>query len=182
MRKLLIGLSFLALAACGDDHGDHGHGHDHGEEGLDAHACVHVTSGPEASVTATAEASDAPESWEAHHRVDVTLADLGDDTNGGYVKFTPTESGEYRFITTGDVTLVLNSADGTPIAWETTGTPDGCDAAVAAYAADLEGGTTYLLMFAASSETSVGFVAEKQGGHEGHDHEGEHDHDGHDHK
>lgn len=181
MRFVLIGLLAAGLVACDDHDDDHNHGG--GSEGLDAHACEHVTGGPPAAITAAADHSMAVESWEPHHRIDVTLVEMPSGSNGGFVKFTPETDGHYRFLLDADVGFMLHSADNMHTDWAETGAPEGCDAAAKAYEMELTGGTSYLLVFGPTEASSVGVVARLMAEGDEHDHEGdEHDHEGEEHE
>lgn len=156
MRMWLIGLLATGLVACGDDEHEHEHGH---SEALDAHPCLHVESGPVAAVDATLDAADAPESWQAHHRIDITLAEQDDGMFGGYVAFTAGSTGPHRFLWTADVPVDLRTADDMDFGFPLSADPQGCDAATAVNAAPLSEGVTYLLVFGPTETETVSMVA-----------------------
>jgi hypothetical protein len=112
-----------------------------------------------ASVTAAAAYADAVEGFEPHHRVDVTLVEMPSGANGGFLRFTTTEAGHYRFLLDADTGLMLHTADNMHQAWHETGAPEGCDAAAMAYEMMLAANTPYLLVFGPTEATSVGLVA-----------------------
>lgn len=162
---LLTGLA--ATAGCDD----HDHDHDHGSEPKDVHACEHVESGPEAAVTASVDRAGAPEGFEAHTLVVATLADI-DGGKGGFLTLTLAEAGEYRLLLTAAVPVaILPEGGATAVAPESTGDPDGCDAAAQVQVFDLPAGA-HTLSVGPTTEGTLSFVLELQE---------DHDHDDHDH-
>lgn len=182
---LLTAIIALGFAACGpteeENHDNHDHGenhanhenHDHGEnhanhgEG-EEHACEHFEGGPNASVTATAEADGAPESFEEHHLIQVTLAE-GDTS---FLQFSPDEAGDFTFWLSADVPLKL-SKDGTEVAGTAGEAAKGCeeDAVTSLKFEELEA-ATYTIEIGPTDATELNFVAEH-----GHHEEGEANHD-----
>lgn len=175
LKHLMIAAALtLNLAACGDDD----HDHEHAEEGLDSHACEHMTDGPYANVTAADAFDAAVEAFEAHHLVTVALVTMPSGAMGGFVQVTPPKSGHFRLMLDAEVPAMLHTADNTHIEWEGTEAPDGCDAGKVVYEVpELVAETPYLLVFGPTDVESVGFVMahEDHYASEGDDHD--HDHE-----
>ncbi|MCB9525639.1 MAG: hypothetical protein H6702_19990 [Myxococcales bacterium] len=169
LKHLVIAAAVtLSLVAC-DDHDDHAHA----EEGLDAHACEHITAGPFAQVSAALDPADAVEAFEQHHLVTVALVDRPEGRKGGMVVVTAPEAGDYRLLLNADVAVAATAvADGAAVGVGYDGPADGCDDALRVVQLEsLSQGAAYLLAFGPTDAATVGFVMEHfDGDHEGHEH------------
>jgi hypothetical protein len=174
----LSALAMFLLAApvaCGEapeeehennhDHNNHDHenNHDHGDE---EHVCVHFEAGPVVEVTAVADqAGTLPETFEEHHRIDVTMP-AGEDT--AYVLWTAEEAGEFAFWLGEDVPFALIDAGTELTPEEEGGAAEGCeDMAVAHKKFDVEAKAYTIKIGPATAGGTFQFAAE---------HAGEHDH------
>ncbi len=167
--KLLIAAAAalaLALALAGGC--DDERGVDHTAQSDAAHVCAHIVGGPAEPIIASADVASAPDATFEHTRVDVTLADLGDGTRGGFVKFRPGAAGEFVIFTTADVTLAVTDAQGVAVPLEERET-DFADCAEAAvgYHITLAIGT-YDVQVQPTALSEVSFVFYHRDGDHGH--------------
>jgi hypothetical protein len=169
---MILGLASLALAistGCSDDAGGTGGGGGGGvlpDPAVDA--CEHMAGGPFADVTATADASGAPDASTEHTAHNITLP--GDETTGyvGYVSYVVDEATELVFYTDADVTLSLQDAGGSDLTWEdecTSSCTDACTLVQNTWTVDIETVGSYALRIESSTE-DVTLVVVHAGDHE----------------
>lgn len=168
-KMLMIAFVLAGAVACGDDHDHDENNHDHNnheEGGAEEEACEHMVDGPFASVTATADSTDAPSIAIEHTRVNVELVDDGNGEYSGFVTFPAGEATEVLFFMSSDVPVAITDSTGNALAAEETGgASDMCPTDVLASAVyDLEVGT-YTIQIGPTSETEIGIVHEEAGAH-----------------
>lgn len=162
----------LALSAgCSDEDAGSGGGGGGGvipDPALDA--CEHLEGGPFADVTATEDASGAPDASAEHTAHRLTLP--GDEMTGyvGYVSYVVDEAAELVFFTDTDVEMVIEDAAGNAVPWEdecTSACTDACTEVENARTVDIPSVGTYALRIESTNESVTMIVV----------HAGDHDHE-----
>lgn len=156
-RLFLAALLSSALLACGPG-GDDAKNNDANNSIREAerHACDHILNGPDAGAEAGAEAPSAPESWQPHTRVDVTLPTDGEI---GYLRFTPAEAGTVEFFFDEDVTFAMLDGDVEVDATSTAAEAPGCPEEVLKSVTYTLEPKSYTLALGPSTSTIVSFFA-----------------------
>lgn len=170
----LVALPLLAAlsltSACSDDGGGAGGaGGEAAEPDPAADACEHLQGGPFVDVSATSDASQAPDVSAEHttHRVA-----LEDDTMGGwigYVSYAVAEAGEYVFFTDDDVTMSLEDGSGAAVDWEqecTSDCTDACGEVAQSRTVDISSVGTYGVRIESQTDGEVSLVVVHAGEHE----------------
>ncbi|MFT7621186.1 MAG: hypothetical protein ACI9WU_000347 [Myxococcota bacterium] len=136
-----------------------------------AEACEHAAEGPFVPVTATADATGAPDATHEHSLVQVTL--LKDAVSGewiGTVALAPDEAGDFVVYLSSDVTFSVADASGTAVAVEATEQVTDCSEVAVAHTVEMEIGTYHFTFNAGTDGATapvVGMVVE-HGAHDEH--------------
>lgn len=149
MKRLFTILALVTAAACGGNT----------DTDLEAAFCAGLEAPAARTLTATADASGAPDATDAA-RVDITLGGAA-DAYSGFVKYVPDEVGFFAFGLTEDVGVVVRDSAGNevPIASSVTGATS-CTALAVRYTVALEL-DTYTLEIGPASGRTIGLIAEE---------------------
>ena len=164
---LLAALTVVGALGCSDDHGKDTEAHDPVLEAVEE-ACSHMKSGPSQAVTLTADAVGAPDLSKAHTRLDITFVKLAGGQQGGVGVYKVSTAGDYVFSLSSKASITVSDKDNKEVAAEKSLTsPSTCAEFAAARVYELAVGS-YVVSFAAPTDTGVKAVFSKVGAADAH--------------